>query len=357
MKLNDYLFLTLISVFIQLNGIAQVENNSACLSGDCQNGFGKAVYYLEDTLRYEGQFVDQMWEGNGTLEVVNKYIYTGEFKENNCFGKGKIKFINGDQYDGMVVNSIIEGDGIFYYKSGEKLSGVFKNGSIWNGTGYIQLSEKAYYIGDFKEGKYHGQGFIMYENGSSYKGSFSYHKMTGSGKITWGDGSYYIGDVLDGKMHGTGKMYNASGNLDFEGEWQNDEPQPKQLTAYEKYSPIFNECFKGYIKINALNQEAYVRVNLCFSYYSMITATGTFTIEIDGVDYVSKAKFSGNVDESDNTFTLNFVESISKDALPLGLVWQEESMSGTIYSNPEHDGYYTLQGETSGGSPFEVSDY
>jgi len=356
MKLHTSSFLILISVFIQLNGKAQ-ENTSSCLSGDCNNGFGKAVYYLEDTLHYEGQFSNQMWNGNGTLEVVNKYIYKGEFKDNNCFGKGVIQFVNGDKYDGMVVNSVLEGEGIFYYKNGEKLSGVFKNGTIWNGNGYIRLSDKAYYSGDFKEGKYHGQGFIMYENGSSYKGSFSYQKMTGSGKIMWGDGSYYIGDVLNGKRHGTGRMYSASGNLDLEGEWENDEPKQEELSTYEILSPILDDCFNGFIKINALDQEAYMKMNLCFMLNSVITATGIFTIEIDGVDYTSKAKFICDIDESDYTFTLKFVQSISKDVLPYGLVWQEESISGTIYSNSEHDGYYTLQGRTSGGSPFEVSDY
>jgi hypothetical protein len=299
-----------------------------------------------------------MMEGKGRLNSPGNFYYLGQFKQNSMNGKGMVSLESGDIYDGIFVNSAFEGEGTYTYKNGETMIGTFKSNEIWNGKGYIQLSEKAYYKGEIKEGKRNGEGFMQLEDGSSYKGTFLADEMTGSGTIHYADGRYYIGEVLDGYCHGNGKIYSASNELEFEGEWIKNEPQPKVKTPYEIFSPIFNECFNGYQKSKINGEEVITELKVCFTYnYSgKIDAVSTTKFKIDGVDYYSKLNLEGRAYESDYTFYMDVKSVIQEDVLPYGLIWIHDRMSGSIYTNDNKSGGYILQGISPNGDGFEIMD-
>ena len=80
------LLLVLKSVVIFAQQSATAKNT--CLSGDCINGKGKAVYPNGDT--YDGDFVNAIPQGFGTFYFNNGNIYTGQMSNSNFQGKGKM---------------------------------------------------------------------------------------------------------------------------------------------------------------------------------------------------------------------------------------------------------------------------
>ena len=272
-------------------------------------------------------------------------------------GKETLSFPNGDRYEGMIKNSVFDGEGVYYYKSGEKLAGEFKNGAIWNGNGYLQLTEKAYYRGDFKLGKRDGKGFISFNDGSTYSGDFLENKITGKGTSNYTDGGKYIGDMVNGKKEGNGQYYNANGKIEFDGKWINNEPQAEVLSSYQTYSTVFKGCFNGLQTVSAYNQTIPCKVQMCLVVKPDLSIEGlnTLTIIIDGKYLVCEYFVSGYVNERYNTFSLSFSSFKSKDVLPNDLIWKKfNSLTGEIFKDPNKSGY-TLQGKID-SEKFEVSN-
>lgn len=356
--MKKWLIGLLIVCGVQNQMVFAQEGSIVCLIGDCQEGYSEAMIIMEDTMYYSGNFVNGIMEGKGRLRSPGKFYYLGQFKQNAMNGEGMISLESGDIYQGMFVNSAFEGEGTYTFKNGEELTGTFKNNVILNGKGYIQLSDKAYFRGEIKNGKRNGEGFMQLEDGSNYKGTFVDDKMSGSGTIHYADGRYYIGAVHDGYCHGNGKMYSASNVLEFEGEWIKNEPQPKVKTPYEIFSPIFNECFNGYQKSEINGQEVFTELKICFyyNYSGLIEGTATTTFKIDGVNYIAKTKIEGRAYESDNTFYLDAKSVLQEDPLPYGMVWSHENLKGSIFTNENKYGGYILQGQSTSGALFEIAD-
>ena len=50
---------------------------------------GKGTYYYKNgSVKYEGDFINDVVEGNGKLISENNYYYIGEIKNNSLNGKG-----------------------------------------------------------------------------------------------------------------------------------------------------------------------------------------------------------------------------------------------------------------------------
>ena len=77
--------------------VSQIKNNK-------RNGKGK-LYFKDNNLKFEGDFVDDKFEGHGKLIYDNGVYYVGEFKDNKKNGKGKI--FNPDntiKFEGVFIN-------------------------------------------------------------------------------------------------------------------------------------------------------------------------------------------------------------------------------------------------------------
>lgn len=51
--------------------------------------------------RYEGDFVDGRFEGEGTFHYANGNVYKGQWKANKRHGKGVMTWVDGASYVGM----------------------------------------------------------------------------------------------------------------------------------------------------------------------------------------------------------------------------------------------------------------
>ena len=124
----------------------QLSAQQTCLSGDCKNGFGKAVY--ADGGIYEGMWKNGLRNGKGTY-TDKTFIYTGDWKEGLQEGQGENKTI--DYYNEKPeVTAIHTGT----FSKGE-LNGAGKSIEyIGRGSGQMIVTCE----GNFKDGQLFGKG-------------------------------------------------------------------------------------------------------------------------------------------------------------------------------------------------------
>lgn len=206
---------------------------------------GEGKEYDEDgLLRYEGQFVNGVYEGDGSLYEAGALVYSGAFSGGLANGMGSAYADGFKCYDGAFVEGLYQGEGTEYYPDGTvKYRGSFAAG-VYEGTGtsYYETGERAY-VGDFADGLREGEGTEYAEDGSLlYKGSFAAGLYEGAGSrylengdviqaefvagatdgnIAWyRDGKlWYNGGAVDLTPDGFGTLYSDSGKAVYAGEF------------------------------------------------------------------------------------------------------------------------------------------
>ena len=172
-----------------------MENNKEFL-------FGKGDYYF-------GQFFNDDMHGKGIIYLNNKIKYDGDFVNNKFNGFGKYYFENGDYYIGEVKDDMQHGKGKLYDKNGNiRVEGNFVNDHL-NGIGKIYL-ENCYYISQFVNDKMVGKG-ELYSNNGTFLGEYYFinGKMVNAAKK---ENNFYnnIFQYFDDRYHGfsLGKINN-----------------------------------------------------------------------------------------------------------------------------------------------------
>ena len=141
---------------------------------------------------------------------------------------------------------------MYYRKGAEKktiFDGNFKNGKKQGkGKQYIEILalKNMRLVGEWTEGELKGTGTLFNEDGTVYyTGLFNsdYFPADCIGNCQNGTGqlfyftthTYFIGDWKDGKWHGVGKEYNLNGNLKFEGQFREGVRHGKGVSYWESY--------------------------------------------------------------------------------------------------------------------------
>lgn len=125
-----------------------------------------------DNAVYEGDIVDGVPHGTGTMKFDDGTVYFGDFRNGQFHGIGTIDWPNRDHYEGDFRNNSREGFGIYVSSSnGIKYEGDFRDNKF-HGKGKMTFSDGAYYIGDFKNDMFDGYGTYVSRDGSSYSGNF-----------------------------------------------------------------------------------------------------------------------------------------------------------------------------------------
>ena len=213
---------------------------------------GKGIYYSKDNKPiYEGDFLNNIYEGNGKLIIYEKnIIYNGQFKNGLFHGKGKLLISNFIEYQGSFVHNCIEGYGNIKIKDWGRYignlhkscrhgkgvqmdefgkiiyDGEFKN-DLFDGNGKLIYDEEDYYEGMFKEGNRHGKGKLYHKYKDNiirieYDGDYYNNERNGNGKYIYEDGQFYIGEFKNNKINGEGKLYYSNGNIKYEGSFKNN---------------------------------------------------------------------------------------------------------------------------------------
>ncbi len=138
-----------------------------------QNGIGTFTY--SDGSVYTGNWKNGKQHGTGTFEQGGAK-YVGDFVNNMFEGKGTLTKFDGSSYVGDFVRDQFEGNGNLIRSNGEK------------------------YDGEFKNGKLHGNGTYTWMNGDIYQGYWKDGKPNGSGKMTSSDGTVTAGIWVNGKF-------------------------------------------------------------------------------------------------------------------------------------------------------------
>ena len=251
---------TIILIFsvIWLNAVSQ---QTGCISGDCNNGYGTWVY--KSGAKYVGNYSKMKFHGKGTYHYSNGDIYNGYFRNDSRHGfgvylnkatgdkysgywkndkrngQGTLVFGNkskwaGEKYKGNWRNDTRDGWGTYYYKTGDKYVGGWKFNKL-NGEGsYFYAGgkvEKAYWANgkrysenSAKKGCIsgdcdNGYGTWVFQSGEKYAGYWKNRKRNGKGINYFIDGEWYKGNWVNDQRQGKGTNYSANGDL-YEGQWK-----------------------------------------------------------------------------------------------------------------------------------------
>jgi len=272
MKLN----LSVLAVFVIANtGLGQFT----CLKGDCQNGYGEAVF--PSGAKYAGEFRNGRLHGLGTMYFPEGHRYSGYWKNQYREGQGRFTFASGDEYLGAFLHNNMEGKGVMTYANGNVYKGEWKSNQP-HGLGELDMLSGARYTGYFAFGNFEGEGVMRYADGSTYSGMWKkgmrcgYGKLvlsngsvqetfwennmpleavaikqaerypadsamsrncnveycaSGLGRYVYRSGNVYVGTFRNGIPEGEGKVFYSSGDR-YEGGWLNHQPQGKGTMFY-----------------------------------------------------------------------------------------------------------------------------
>ena len=126
-------------------------------------------------------------------------IYFGQFKNGKKNGKGKINWSDNSYYEGEFVNNYYEGYGVYILMSKRKgYIGEWKEGKM-NGFGVFFWADGRSYKGYFESDKKHGFGIYSGKNNLRYEGKFKKGKQYGIGRIINEKGERQLGLYVKGK--------------------------------------------------------------------------------------------------------------------------------------------------------------
>lgn len=237
--------------------LVQILYAQQCLSGDCQNGIGKALY--KDSITYEGSFKAGAANGKGKMTLKNGATIEGDYVNGKAHGKCVYTFPDKRIYTGDMQNGKIEGQGVLTTPGGEKYEGAFKNNAI-HGFGKYYYANGDTYEGDWDDHRRHGKGKYSNKSGELYEGDYLNDKPHGKGKYTSAFGDIYEGEYVNGKREGKGKLSNKNGDV-YEGMFKsgvlNGEVILKQKNGTIKQGTWVNGMQTGFIKITFPGKDVY----------------------------------------------------------------------------------------------------
>ena len=208
---------------------------------DKKNGFGRLIYKnkvidLEFDLtkvkeyeifeRYEGNFKDDFFEGEGTFYYKDGKIINGIFKNNEPI-QGKINYPNEDIYEGFLSKKGLKQGRGFLYKNENDLQ-IFKenfNKIKENIFEIFKLNiQNNIFYGNFENDNKHGNGILYkkkmfdnYDNFIIYKGNFTNDLKDKNGIIYFKDKSSldveWDNDEIDENKTGVLKLFDS--NLEY----------------------------------------------------------------------------------------------------------------------------------------------
>ncbi len=366
---------------------AVVPDGGKCISGNCKNGIGTFEGVEQgEHVTYKGSFRDGKYNGSGTMIVKNSFRYTGSFKDGKMDGKGTITFTEGSVYTGEISAGFLEGNGTLLFKDGKKSTGIWKHSKLWSGTGLFNYGDHDFYyggvieslrdgqglrsypngkkfIGTFSKGnEVTGNGYIQYLNNASYEGAIVNGKYTGYGIHIYSNGDKYKGNFTDGNRTGKGDLFDKDGNLDYSGEWFDDEmhrPEKSARIKKESEQAFSRVTFKGWEEVTMNGQKATLDITVDY-YFDDFGLHGTqeeVMVTTDDTKYRRKINFTGMYYPSSSKIFCHYQNTISFDPLPDGLYWKGDDWEAVLYNDKQHSGYHVIEGKTTEGSEYHVADY
>ncbi len=272
--------------------------------------------------------------------------YIGQKINGKKNGFGKMNYANGDYYEGNWKDDLREGEGTLINNNGDKFFGIWKNDTLNENVEIIYINGDTY-KGNLKEGKKNGKGIYAYKHlNIIYEGNFENDKKNGYGIITFFNKrinirnndfnninyEFYEGDFIDDKIEGNGIFYYAKGII-IKGIFRNNKPV-KGYVFYENGEKYYGE----------LNEEG--NKNGIGIYYKIENDYKIFTENIDKInenifelfslniqDFIYYGSFKNNLKDGNGIlFMKNMFEDYDKYIIYKGNFYNGfKNNNGTLY--------------------------
>ena len=185
---------------------------------------------------YEGEFADDVANGQGKFTWKNGDVYEGEWKEGRRHGEGSCFFAvasteypvkASEIYEGSWQRGKFHGQGKLFMADGSTREGTWVRNSLREGVGKTYFDSGDVYEGGMVKETMHGMGTYTHADGSVFVGEFVDNLAQGHGRITFaGDsldyparaGDRFEGSWQRGAWHGKGTLTRADGTV-VEGTW------------------------------------------------------------------------------------------------------------------------------------------
>ncbi|KAL3497641.1 hypothetical protein ACH5RR_040373 [Cinchona calisaya] len=155
--------------------------------------------------------------GSWVQVYSNGDVYEGEFHKGKCSGSGVYYYHLSGRYEGDWIDDKYDGYGVETWAKGSRYRGQYRQG-LRHGVGFYRSYTGDVYSGEWCNGQCHGYGFHTCEDGSSYVGEFKWGVKHGLGHYRFRNGDTYAGEYFADKMHGFGVYHFANGHR-YEGAW------------------------------------------------------------------------------------------------------------------------------------------
>ncbi|KAI3727854.1 hypothetical protein L6452_16474 [Arctium lappa] len=181
--------------------LVKVYSNGDVYEGEFYKGkcSGSGVYYYNLNGRYEGDWVDQKYDGYGVETWAKGSRYRGQYRQGLRHGYGVYRFYTGDMYAGEWFKGQCHGCGVHTCEDGSKYSGEFKGG-IKHGLGHYHFRNGDTYAGEYFADKMHGFGVYRFANGHRYEGGWHEGRRQGFGMYTFRNGDTQSGHWDNGVL-------------------------------------------------------------------------------------------------------------------------------------------------------------
>ncbi|KAK9068050.1 hypothetical protein SSX86_012161 [Deinandra increscens subsp. villosa] len=181
--------------------LVKVYSNGDVYEGEFYKGrcSGSGVYYYNMNGRYEGDWVDQKYDGYGVETWAKGSRYRGQYRQGLRHGFGVYRFYVGDMYAGGWIKGQCHGYGVHTCVDGSKYFGEFKGG-LKHGLGHYHFRNGDIYAGEYFADKMHGFGVYNFANGHRYEGGWHEGKRQGFGMYTFRNGETQSGHWEDGVL-------------------------------------------------------------------------------------------------------------------------------------------------------------
>jgi uncharacterized protein (TIGR02145 family) len=220
-------------------GTMTYSDGAVCTGEWHKNLISKAKCTFKDGTKYEGNFMNGYFNGEGRFTWASGSYYEGNFKKGSRTGRGFMKWVSGETYDGDWVSNQMNGLGTYKFSDGRVYTGHFKDDSP-NGFGKVVYPDGYIYEGDWVVSTFHGKGVYYDPEGYKYEGDFENNKFSGRGVFYFPNGAVYFGEFKNDMFEGQGVMRYVDGTFD-EGLWSEDEFQESRIVIPNlKISKISN---------------------------------------------------------------------------------------------------------------------
>jgi len=244
------------------------SQQTGCLSGDCDNGYG--TYVFKGGQKYVGYWENLKRNGKGTNYWPSGEYYSGYWKEDKRHGQGINYYEDGRKYEGEWYEGLRNGYGSQYDVNGNAKTG------IWEDDRYVGTGQNT--LGCISGNCESGYGVYVWSDGEKYEGYWKNNMRNGKGTNIWGNGEIFEGKWRNDKKHGYGKQTYLNGEIET-GFWEYG--KYKGNKTINKTGCISGNCNNGYGTFVQSSGEKYVGTfkNGTFN------GQGTYTFA-DGGNYV-----------------------------------------------------------------------